>query len=103
MFCLSIFSASQRKADMRFLKVPVAISSACQRETRYSTCFARTPGGTQVPKPAFIKLIGNQAQNAFTVMLRGQRTVAVALAQALEVMVEVSHGRAPFIDTGLLA
>lgn len=56
---------------------------------------------TQVPKPAFIKLIGNQAQNAFTVMLRGQRTVAVALAQSLEVMNEVAHGRAPFIDTGL--
>ena len=49
-------------------------------------------GGPQMPKAIFGQLVGHQCQDAFAVVLGRERAVAVAAAQVLEVLVEVTHG-----------
>src|ERR1700690_1388546 len=46
----------------------------------------------QMPKPPVVELVGDQRQNALTIVLGGKRAIAIALAQVLEVVVEVTHG-----------
>ncbi|MDO9234981.1 MAG: hypothetical protein Q7U28_02970 [Aquabacterium sp.] len=48
----------------------------------------------QVPEAVFVKLVRYHGQQPFTVMLRGEGAIAVALAHELEVAVEGANGRA---------
>ena len=66
-------------------------------------------GRPQMPETVLVELIGDQGQDALPVMLRSERAIAVALAQVLEVVVEVTHGAPrvawawsfPFIQSAL--
>ena len=98
MFCLSIFSASQRSALMRFLKVPAEICSACQRLHQVLDVLRSQSLRPKMPEAAVGQLVGHQAQDALAVVLRLERAIAVALAQLLEVVIEVAHRVASFLD-----
>ena len=46
-------------------------------------------GRSQVSESVFVELVRDQGLDALSIMLRGERAIAVALAQILEVVVEV--------------
>ncbi len=48
--------------------------------------------GVQVPKTAFLQLVGHEVEHAFAVALGGVAAVAVAAAHLLELVVQVFHG-----------
>jgi len=53
-------------------------------------------GRAQMPETIFVELVGDQCQDAFAIILRSERAIAIALAQLLEIMVEVTHGAPHF-------
>ncbi len=84
MFCLSIFSASQRSALIRFLNVPAADPFRMPALDKVLDMLRAHAARAQMPEPIFVELVGDQGQDAFPVVLRGERAVAVALAQVLK-------------------